>query len=440
MAADDSLQTLVLNFLRDYVQPDQVILLALSGGLDSIVLLHILAKLREQLKFQLSARHVHHGLSQNADSWADFCGDVCKTWGVTFDLVKVTIDRNSGLGIEATARKERYAALLNGDTDFVALAHHQDDQAETLLLQLLRGSGTKGLAAMAAQQAERKLLRPLLGVSKAELEQYALQHGLRWIEDESNQDIDYDRNYIRHQVIPVLESRFPACKKTIARASENLADAAALLDDLATLDAVQVIKDGQVDLTALADLSESRSRNILRWWLKQNQQTMPGSARLHEMLKQLLTAKADANLKIAIDASKNVWLRRYKGLAYIDMRYIKPEPMLWRGESSLSLTDGSRLVFENVTGQGLAVNRLGIRELNICYRNGGEHFKPHLARPTRSLKHLLQEAGIPPWLRERLPLLYNDETLVAVPGLGVHCEMQAKAGEPGVVITWQQAI
>lgn len=443
------LETYLETFLTSILQPGQTLLLAFSGGLDSCVLLHMLAQLQPKLGIKLKAMHVHHGLSPNADAWAKFCSDTCVELKVSMQIAHVNVLKNSGLGLEASARAARYAALL-GDTadymvDYVVLAHHQDDQAETLLLQLLRGAGVKGLSAMAAADAKKRLLRPLLAVSRAELQAYATQYGLQWIEDESNQDTSLDRNFCRHQIFPLLEQRFPAAKKTLARSASHMAEAALLLDELAAMDAVSQTGQPSLDTVSLPlqnlhKLSEARARNLLRWWLARNHQPMPSTVRLQEMLRQLQGAKADASIKLAVNSAEGVWLRRYQGFIYLEFdRGNQAIAMLWQGEPELRLPDNSRLIFTQQLGQGLAFERLSIYRLRISQRIGGEQFKPDLAKPTRTLKHLLQEAKIPPWQRQRLPLIYSDDTLAIVPGIGVACGLQARENELGLLVIWEQA-
>ena len=430
------IQQQVLNFLSTHnISPSVTLRLALSGGLDSCVLLHALLEAQKSLNFNLQAMHVHHGLSANADAWAEFCAKTCAAYAVPFGLVKVNVEPSSGLGVEATARNARYQALLKDDVDFVMLAHHQDDQAETFLLQMLRGAGLKGLSAMAAKAVDKRLLRPLLDVSRQEVEAYAKAAKLSWVEDESNADTQYDRNFCRHEIMPAIQSRFPAAAVTFARSAGHIAEAATLLDDLAVLDAQSAIVDGKVNVLALKALSAPRAKNLLRWWLASLNIAMPNKDKLDETLAQLINAKADASLKINLEG---VNIRRYQDLAYIETPALTlPISLIWQGEPSLTMPDGSQLMFEHTRGQGLAIDRLGGHKLRIASRTGGERFKPDLARPTRTLKHLLQEANMPPWLRERLPLVYLDDALAVVPNVGVSCQMQAGEGERGLVITWQ---
>ena len=430
----------VLDFLSSTLpsssQSPVKLCLAFSGGLDSCVLLSALLAAQKKLNFELCALHVHHGLSPNADAWADFCSQTCKAAKVPLQVERVKVDQKAGLGIEAAARQARYQVLLESEADFIVLAHHQDDQAETLQLQLLRGAGVKGLSAMAAFDTKRRLLRPLLDVSRAEIETYASDAKLKWVEDESNQDIQYDRNFIRHELTPLLAQRFPSFQTALARSASHMAEASGLLDDLALLDAESCIQDSRLNLLELAKLSEPRAKNLMRWWLAGLGFSLPSKERLDEILQQLLHAKADATIKLVIDG-ENASLRRYQGFAFIEtVAELAPIAMIWQGESELSLPDGSKLLFERKLGEGLALDRLGVHKLRIAHRKGGERFKPDLNRPTRTLKHLLQEANMPPWLRDRLPLIYFDDALAVVPNIGVSCLMQATEKELGLVISW----
>lgn len=448
-------------FLSSRIQPGQKVMLALSGGLDSRVLLQLLAT--AQLDIQLHALYVHHGLSPHADDWAAFCAAECQALGVAFECVHVQVDRDAGLGVEASARQARYAVLLASDADHILLAHHQDDQAETLLLQLLRGSGSKGLAAMASEDQQRRLLRPLLETSRQELVAYAQEQGLQWVEDESNRDTHYDRNFCRHEVLPLLEQRFPAVRRTLARSARHQAEAAELLDELAQIDAAQVLETDRLHLQPLAQLTEARARNLLRWWLASYGLNMPGSRRLQEMRKQLLEAVVTANLKIKVQ--EDVFLRRFQGYAYLSLEpfleqapNLNPAPslsqlpflsevftptpapeLLWQGESVWDLPANGRLLLQVEQGKGLSLAHLKAQPLVLRYRGGGERIKPDAKRPTRSLKQLTHEHPLPPWLRDRLPLLYLGDDLVIVPGMGVASHLQAGPGESGLVVSWQPA-
>ena len=438
-AVDSSIDQLVNN-LKQYVKPNHRLIVAFSGGLDSSVLLHLLAEQKALLGYKLEALHVHHGLSPNADDWSAFCKKTCLALNVSIKVVKVEVAKDSGIGTEAAARHARYEALSRSDADIIVLAHHQDDQAETVIMQLLRGSGVKGLAAMPMMDSERRLFRPLLNISREELLQYAMTHQLDWIEDESNQDQRYDRNYLRHALMPVIEHRFKSAKKVLARTARHMAESSELLDDLAAMDAACTgLSEGDIKqrlpLACLQQLSLPRARNLLRWWLALNQLDMPSAARLEEMLSQLLSARADAVIGVKINTDTQ--LRRYQNDVYIESRHnVLPISLLWSGQSHIDLPDGSQLGFERQIGQGLAIERLGIDKLRIASREGGERFRPDANRPTRTLKHLLQEANIPPWERTKLPLIYLQDELALVPGIGIAAGLEARAQEAGLMIVW----
>jgi len=425
-------------FLSRYLMPNQRVLLALSGGLDSSVLLNLLAAAKHTIPFELHAMHVHHGLSSNADAWADFCIQQCKHLNVPIEVVRVQVDKNSKLGIEAAARQLRYQALFdfkqNGVApDFIVTAHHQDDQAETLLLQLFRGAGVKGLASMAVVDESRRLMRPLLDISRQALQAYAEQHHIPWCEDESNDNTQYERNFVRHEVMPVLASRYPSVKSVLARTALHLAEANGLLDTLAKIDAENLLKNNSLCLQGLTAFDLPRAKNLLRWWFAQNQLAMPTSEHLTEILQQLFNAKTDASIHIQL---QNLSLKCYQQRAYLcSERIAEPLDMVWSGESYLELPNGGQLHFKQVIGSGLALKH-GLTKLRITNRNGGERFKPDALRPTRTLKYLLQEANIPPWQREHLPLIYWHDTLALVPNIGIAHELQATVNEQGLEITW----
>ena len=257
----------------------QSMTVALSGGIDSVVLLHLLHQLQKKHHFTLNAMHVHHGLSQNADKWVKFCEKLCMKLSVLLDVEYIQLPHKKSLGIEGEARRLRYEKLLQSKSNLIVLAHHADDQAETFLLQLIRGAGVKGLSSMADFDATKKLWRPFLNQSKSDIESYAKQHKLKWIEDESNQNIDFDRNFVRSRVLPILKKRFNHIIKVISRSSRHLAEAQNLLDDLAKLDLKSYLKSNKykhkLQVKILNKLSLYRAKNVLRYWLELNDQMMP---------------------------------------------------------------------------------------------------------------------------------------------------------------------
>ena len=418
------------------------ILIGLSGGMDSVVLLHLLHSLASRFEWRLSALHVHHGISPNADAWARFCAGVCTRYDIPLQVEHVDIaPLRDDHGVEAAARKLRHAAFARQSCDFVALAHHADDQAETMLLQLLRGAGIKGAAAMPVlSEVERPVsgaatLRPLLDVPRNVMLEYARQHGLHWIEDESNRDDKYPRNFLRNRLLPLLERRFPAYRDTLTRSARHFAEAAELLDELAQQDGAWATDSNTLQIDALRRLSRQRAKNLLRYFLHTQGAPMPQAARLDDMLRQLLEARADA----AVCVQFGDWqLRRYRDKAYAMPGWGEFEQgvvLQWHGEADLAWPAlNSCLTFTPVTGQGISLARLRRAPVTLRLRSGGETLRPHPGAATRSLKNLLQEHHVPPWQRERLPLLYCGEELACVVGVAVAADFQAADSEPGIVV------
>ena len=431
--------------LSDSHKKIQSITVALSGGVDSVVLLHLLHELQRKHHFTLKASHVHHGLSKNADKWVKFCEKLCEKLSVPLDVYYVKLPQKKSLGIEGEARRLRYEKLLQSKSDIVVLAHHADDQAETFLLQLIRGAGVKGLSSMAHFDENRRLWRPLLNTPRIDIEHYAKLHKLKWIEDESNKNIDFDRNFIRSKVLPILSNRFNHIIKVISRSSSHLAEAQNLLNDLAKIDLKNYLKSSKykhkLQVKTLNKLSVMRAKNVLRYWLEINDQLMPSKDLLDELLRQVLTAKKDAELKIEL--TKNHEIRRYKDEIYLvrkDQNRSKNYEIIWKGESEIILPNGSKLKFNKVKSRGISLEKIKDKTLTISNRKGGEFFKPDLKRPTKKIKQLLQESDLPPWEREKLPLLFLGKDLVCVPTFGVHHTYQGKRSEIGLEITWHNPI
>ncbi len=272
----------------------------LSGGCDSVVLLHLLSRL--STASPLTAVHVHHGLSLNADAWAGFCLDYCRQLGVPCDVQHVRVERQRPQGLEAAAREARYAAFGRLDADTLFLAQHLDDQAETVLLNLLRGAGVAGLAGMAPVRMHGRLtvIRPFLEVTRREIEAYARAHQLSWIEDESNADTHLTRNFLRHEVLTAIGRRFPAAPAMLAQAASHCAEAGELLDDLAVLDWARCAQGEALGLRQMRQLSLARGRNLIRHRLRQLGWRVPVSRRLDEFVRQLHEARADRHPELVL--------------------------------------------------------------------------------------------------------------------------------------------
>lgn len=289
----NSVPTRVAAFLAKRTTPGEKVCVGLSGGCDSVVLLHVLTVLgpREHLR----AVHVHHGLSENADRWADFCTDYCRRLGVELLVERVDVERRSGLGLEAAARAVRYGVFSRSAGDVLLLGHHQGDQAETLLFNLLRGTGVAGAAAIPVDrlQGRMRILRPLLDVARREIEAYARDCQLVWIDDESNTDTLHARNFLRHDVLTALAGRFPAAEKKLAQAAGHFAEADILLGELARLDWTAAADGEALKLSSLREVPLPRLKNLLRYRLRQLGWQAPVAARLDEFARQLQTAGAD---------------------------------------------------------------------------------------------------------------------------------------------------
>ena len=418
---------------------------AYSGGCDSCVLLHALASLCSQLSVELRAVHVDHRLNPHSAHWAAHCRSVCEALGVDSVGLQVDAVPRGGESPEAAARRARYTALqaLMEEGDVICTAHHQDDQAETLLLQLLRGAGPKGMAAMPfeGKLGRAKLIRPLLSFSRDELYEYATAQGLTWIEDPSNADTGFNRNYIRHQVVPVLQQRWPAVNRVLCRGAGHCGEAAQLLDELAAMDLV-VVAGTEADrlvVARLLELSVARQKNLLRYWLRGLGFSLPSESKLHHILSDVLVAAPDAAPCVAWSG---VEIRRFRGALYAVR-----EAVAFASDSSLPVTinqtvqlpDGSRL--DLVVEDGalrLSLAKLRQAPLAIRFRQGGESIRPVGCHHHRSLKNLFQEAGIAPWLRRRQPLLYVGDELVAVVNLCISGGWEAADDEPGVVVEWRR--
>lgn len=414
------------------------LLLALSGGVDSIVLLHVLHGLAAETPFRLSAMHVHHGLSPHADAWLEFCQSLCAALGVHFYSAHVVVDVQAGHGIESAARTARYQALTETfaqiDADFLVTAHHLQDQSETLLLQLLRGAGLKGLSAMATYDAERQLIRPMLGVSRQEIQSYALTHQLQWVEDDSNQDTRYERNFLRLQAMPPLRERYPHMDETFARSARHIADAQILLDvlagqDLQACDLQEEWMGESISLAAFSSLGAVRAKNLLRGWFQRQKLLMPGSEQLEVYWQQLSEVKPHRYLHLPLRDlahQQAVFLHHYQGRLYcVRQPAALPDmPLEWHGGSKQDWGNW-QLSFKLVKGKGIAVARLGIRQAEITLhlryqkpmslavsaallihaRTGGEVLQPDVKRPRRDLKVIFQSLSVPPWQRALCPLV-----------------------------------
>jgi len=410
--------------------------IAYSGGLDSAVLLHAMASLARASGMLLRAVHVDHGLQPGSAEWSDACADACRRLGVPFSAIALGLVPAPGQSIEAQARTARYAAIAGalGDGERLLTAHQRDDQLETVLIQLLRGAGPAGLAAMPGRAALGRgwQLRPLLGFDRAALADYARREGLAWHEDPMNADPRFDRAYLRQRILPALRERWPAASATVARSSRHIAEVARLAAALAALDAADALDAGRLSVAGLASLAPERRTNLLRWWLHEQGFPPPPAARLERGLHDLLGARADGAPRLAWDGGE---IRRHRGWLYAIAALAPAVAPQAREDGSWDLGAGLGR-FELVAGAGGGLCAERAKASVVRFRSGGETIRPHADRPRRRLKDLCREAGIVPWMRERLPLVFAGDRLAAVGDLWIDADFAAGAGRPALVPVW----
>lgn len=413
---------------------------AYSGGLDSHVLLHALAGLRSELPTtEVQAVYIDHGLQAASRQWGKHCAAVCAALHIPFQMICVNAHAARGISPEAAARTARYqvlAGLLEPD-DQLLTAHHQDDQAETLLLQLLRGAGSHGLAAMpyCAPLGQGSHVRPLLGFSRAELHAYALHQQLTWIEDTSNTDVAFERNYLRADIMPRLRARWPAMGATLARSAQHAARAAHLSDVVAHIDlrAARGPANNTLSAAQLLTLDDARQHNVLRGWIKHLDLPTPSAAHIERILQDVVSSAWDATPCVRWPGAE---VRRYRDAIYAMPPLASHDPrqrLSWNMNDPLTLPGGERLSTRSVIGAGLDAKLCQTRLVTVRFRQGGEYCRPDNREHHHELRKLFQEVGIPPWERDRIPLIYLDDQLAAVVGLCVCHPFQASAGNPGLL-------
>ncbi|MET0323428.1 MAG: tRNA lysidine(34) synthetase TilS [Duganella sp.] len=454
------------------------IAIALSGGLDSSALLHLAHAYAQAHGVTLHAFHIHHGISPNADAWLVHCEQACATLGVAFEARKVALQRQEKTGTEEAARKSRYAALgalcREHGVQLLLTAHHLDDQAETVLLQLLRGSGPAGLSGMDAANSAASLLgnaqlvmaRPLLAASRRQLDRYVAEHAISHIHDESNDDPRFARNALRLKIMPALADAFPGFQERLARSAAHAQSAQRLLTELAEQDLAVCLDGDCLDMTKLRLLSLDRIHNLLRHWFGTRGLRMPSAAWLSEMVTQLLEARDDAQLLVT---HPDCHVRRYRDRLHLTPKLADLEgtredqfdqtpgtPFRWNGEPSMAFPAyGGVLHFDPVapgTGPapeqgddaavadpsalGLDADWLRGAPLLIEFRRGGERLKRAHNRPTRPLKYHFQELNVPAWERGRLPVVHAGKALIFAAGIGMDCTLLAP-GEGKIRLRWQ---
>ncbi|MEQ1636876.1 MAG: tRNA lysidine(34) synthetase TilS [Methylococcales bacterium] len=419
------------------------IFVAYSGGVDSHVLLHLCAKIPE-LHSSLIAVYVHHGLQEVADDWATHCERVAVQLGVGFVCCRVNANAAIGVSPEEAARDARYqalAGLLSAD-DVVLLAQHRDDQLETVLLQLFRGAGLQGLAGMpeVARLGLGRSLRPLLNVAKQDILAYARHYQLAWVEDPTNQSNEFDRNYLRNEVLPLLTARWKGVAATVARSAKHCANAQIVLQaqtDL-VLTAVLNVKTQAIDLTKLGQYSAYQQRLVIRHWIYTYGLKMPSEAILSAVFEQVIAARETRDPELVY---QQVSIRRYRKQLYClplaaVKSYAEQASIIWpKGQQSLIIAGLGHLSLV-VAENGINRDFWQAAEVTVRFRQGGEKIALVGRNGRQSLKNLYQEAAIPPWQRDQLPLVYLNGQLAAVADRWISRDVWTDAPDKSMRLVW----
>lgn len=421
---------------------DAQLCVALSGGLDSVALLHATHELaRREPGLALRAVHVDHGLQPASGDWARRCAASCAALSVPLAIIRLQLEAGRGASVEAVARAARYAALAEtlGNGEWLLTAQHADDQLETVLLQLFRGAGVAGLAAMpaAAPLGRGVHLRPLLKVTRAAIEAYARESGLDWVEDPMNTAQRFDRAFLRRHVTPMLRSRWPAVAQTVLRAAGHLAGAQDLLRTLAANDGEPLLDAGRLRIAGLMSLPRVRQANVLRWWIRRQRLGMPSTARLDAIIDDVLPAREDAQPVVTWQTGE---VRRYRGrlFAMWPLERVPGGPWPLRPGRPVVIKGVGTLALVEATGRGLRVARCQ-QPLQVRLPRGGERLRPAGQTIEKSVRRLLQEAGVEPWLRSRVPLIYAGDQLLAAGDSWIAAEFAAGAAEQGFAIEWTRS-
>lgn len=389
----------------------QKICVALSGGMDSVVLLHALVQVRAQVPLTLSALHVNHGISPRAADWAEFCRQTCLALDVSYEIATLPPLNAAGGGLERAAREARYAVFAKVDADVLCMAHHQNDRAETLLLNLFRGAGPQGLAAMPGTRFlnGKCLTRPFIDVPRATLHAWALEHDVRWIEDESNLNLHFRRNYMRHVVLPAVIQQFPGAVSVLARTAGQMQQQNALLARLAAIDA-QSCEDchGQLIVSELVLLPTDAMRNVLKYRLNAMGVHIPAARRLETLVTQLSVARSDSEILVRFgQAACYLWRDRL----WLDWGMLVALPKPYKTIAGATAWPDGQLVIATRAESNQIGNML------IQPLGQGQRFHP-AGRCRGVVSEMLRAQGVPAWVRPRLPTLWHEEKLCWIAGLG----------------------
>lgn len=415
VSLENFIQTTEHLLAKTNINLPQKFVIAYSGGLDSSVLLHLFQEWRKiNASIQVVAVHINHQLQPQSNVWQRHCAGVCQTYGIEFSSEKVIVENSKKKGIESAARDARYATLkkyLSND-EILVTAHQQDDQIETLFYRLLRGTGIEGAAAMQGMKpfANAYLMRPLLDYSRNTLEDYANKQNLTWINDPSNTDNTFDRNYLRNEVLTSIEKRWPAYAESVTRFCRNAAETQELLQDYIAREYDQFCKANYLLCEKLLTCSIAKQKVIIRYWLQQQEKPIPAEKQLYEIIK-MLSAREDA---MPVVSWADTEVRRFQHKLYVMTAlrdFDTQQTFIWDGVSELEIPDVGILIGKTTE------NTSNPHNLEIRFRQGGENCQIPGRNGSHSLKKLFQENNIAPWLRDRTPIIYDGNTIVAIPGV-----------------------
>ncbi|WP_016955870.1 tRNA lysidine(34) synthetase TilS [Catenovulum agarivorans] len=435
--------------LDKYHQQGYQFVVAFSGGVDSTVLLYLVQQHSQALNIPVTAIYVNHGLSANADNWQQHCQQVAEQIGVQFKAVKVNIQQTNRQSIEQLAREARYQALIqhSADKSVIFAGQHQDDQTETFLLRLKRGSGPNGLACMRPLRnltENRLLYRPLLHVTRAEIESFANQHSLRWIEDESNQNQVFERNFLRKQIIPQLSEKWPQFSAMVSRSAQLCSEYQLLADELAFIDAKAAIDpNNRLLVEACLSLSQQRQNNLIRYWLQSQRVLLPSSKQMQQ-IEQVLLAKDDAQPIVQLACSQ---IRRFNKKLYLlkqaELDWIAQTPsdilVELKPQLRLLAADAKSLTIKQVK-QGRRI-RLATEQEQVSIRyniKSSTKCLPDYRHQSRTIKKILQELSIEPWFRHKVAYLYYNDSCVAALGYWIDKNylIEDSSDKPQIGWTW----
>lgn len=415
--------------------------IAYSSGMDSSVLLHLFYSVKKKIKQSLEVVYVNHGLNEKSRDWGDFCKNQCKHYDLPYSQIDLNENCPKGMSIEEWAREKRYALIAErmSEQDILFTAHHQDDQVETFFLQALRGAGPRGLVSM---PSIKKFIsgfhaRPLLQIPRSELQRYANDNGLDWHDDDSNVDIRYDRNYLRHTVLPEIEARWPAYRETISRLIKHQKEYKLLLDEFAQHDLKRALHDDtmNLNLNIVRDLTIERQKNLIFTWLDVLQLDSPGFKHMDNIISELINVDTEKSPCVNWNG---VEVRRYKNLLYA-VEALKKHDLNttydWDIEKSITILDET-LKASPAKGKGISKSNIKNASVVIRYRQGGEKIYPENLSHSKTVKQLFQEKGVLPWYRNQIPLIYINDELAVIPGFCVDKKYSAEKDELSWDIKW----